>query len=64
MFEQDGSIVCHLHRRQQDTPAHYGMLICDLVRHVARAFKVSEGAVREWVDKERDHPMTDITQTS
>jgi hypothetical protein len=39
-------------------------LIADLVRHVARAFKVSEGDVWKWVDKERGHPTTAITNPS
>jgi hypothetical protein len=42
----------------------YGLLIADLVRHVARAFKVGEDAVWEWVDKERGHPTTPITNPS
>ena len=47
-------------------PTHetYGLLIADLVRHVARAFKVGEEAVWEWVDKERGHPTTPITNPS
>jgi hypothetical protein len=42
------------------THATYALVICDLVRHVARAFQVDEGAVWKWVDKERQHPTTDI----
>jgi hypothetical protein len=34
------------------------MLIADIVRHIARAFKVREDEVWEWVDKERHHPTT------
>jgi hypothetical protein len=36
--------------------AVYGILICDLVRHVANAFEVNESAVWEWVDQERNRP--------
>jgi hypothetical protein len=64
MFEQDGSIVCHLHPRPDDNYRGYGLLICDLVRHVANAFKVDEDDVWEWVLKERRHPTTKITQPS
>lgn len=64
MFEQDGSIVCHLHPRPDDSHRGYGLLICDLVRHVAGAFKIDEDDVWEWVDKERHHPTTKITQPS
>lgn len=42
----------------------YGLLICDLVRHVARAFKVGEDDVWLWVDAERNEPTTDIIQHS
>jgi hypothetical protein len=39
----------------------YGLLICDLVRHAARAFNVPEAAVWEWVDRERAAPTSGIT---
>ena len=64
MFEQDGNVVCHIHPRQQDSHSEYGLLICDLVRHVANAFKVDEEDVWEWVDKERHHHTTDIRTPS
>ncbi len=64
MFEQDGNIVCHLHPRPTDSYRGYGLLICDLVRHVAGAFKVDEDDVWEWVDKERHHHTTEITRPS
>jgi hypothetical protein len=65
MFEADGEIVCHLHpSRKASSHEHYGLLICDLVRHVARAFKVVEADVWEWVDKERRNPTTRITTAS
>jgi hypothetical protein len=40
------------------------LLVCDLVRHVARAFKIEENDVWEWVDKERRNPTTEITNPS
>ena len=65
MFEADGEVVCHIHpSRTASSHEHYGLLICDLVRHVARAFKVDEAAVWEWVDKERHSPTTGVTTAS
>ena len=39
---------------------HFGSVICDSVRHIAKAFDVSEDDVWEWVEKERAHPTTEI----
>lgn len=64
MFEQDQKIVCHIHPRKTDNYKGYGLLICDLVRHIANAFHAEEDDVWEWVDKERNHHTTDITQAS
>ena len=63
--DERGEVICHIHPSEH-CPTHetYGLLIADLVRHVARAFKVNEGAVWEWVDKERGHPATPITNPS
>lgn len=58
--EPDGSVVCHIHPDEEITYEHYGLMICDLVRHVSRAFKVDEAAVWTWVDKERHAPTTVI----
>jgi hypothetical protein len=65
MFETPDGVICHLYPSETaNSHRHYGMLVCDLVRHVARAFEVEEQDVWEWVDKERDHPTTDITRPS
>ena len=66
MFEApDGNVICHIQPSQRaKSHQHFGLLICDLVRHVARAFKVKEADVWEWVDKERHRPTTDITRPS
>lgn len=66
MFEDGaGSIKCHLYPSKGcASHSRYGMLICDLVRHVARAFEVAEEDVWEHVDKERHHPTTEITELS
>lgn len=39
---------------------HYGLIICDLVRHVAKAFGVNEEFVWSWVERERRNPTTDL----
>ena len=65
MFETEGEIVCHIHpSKTASSHQHYGILICDLVRHVARAFEVEERDVWEWVDKERRRPTSEIKRPS
>ena len=64
IFQQHGNVVCNIHPAPGLDHTHYGLVICDLVRHVARAFKVGEDEVWKWVDKERRRPTTDITQPS
>jgi hypothetical protein len=60
----DGKVTTHIHPADGITYKHYGLLVCDLVRHVARAFRVDEDAVWSWVKKERHNPTTDITRPS
>lgn len=60
MFESEDGVTCHLYPPKGFTYEHYGLLVCDLVRHVARAFNVSEEDVWRWVDKERYNPTTDV----
>lgn len=57
VFENDGKIQTHLYPGERNYK-QYGILIADIVRHVANAFKVDENDVWEWVDKERDHPTS------
>jgi len=64
MFQQDGQLICNIHPAKGIDHRHYGVIICDLVRHVARAFKVEEAEVWEWVDKERQSPTSDIVRPS
>jgi hypothetical protein len=65
MFEADGEVVCHIHpSKTASSHQHYGLLVCDLVRHVARAFKVEEESVWQWVDKERARPTGEIGNPS
>jgi hypothetical protein len=54
VFDQDGQVQTHLHTDGR-THEQYGILIADLVRHVANAFSVREAEVWKWVDKERYH---------
>ncbi len=58
----DGKMVTAIHAAEGDTYKCYGTMICDIVRHVARAFEVPEEAVWEWVDKERDHQTSNIEE--
>lgn len=60
----DTGVRCAIHPTPEDRYEHYGMLICDAVRHVACAYHVRERDVWRWVDKERKHPTTDITNPS
>src|SRR5262245_59031352 len=65
MFENDdGTTTCHIHPRKGYDHLAYGLLICDMVRNIADAFKVDENDVWEWVDKERHHHTTDIMHPS
>jgi len=65
MFKaDDGNVVCHLHPPDDYDHRHYGLLVCDLVRHIANAFKVDEDGVWEWVDKERHRHTTGIVRPS
>ncbi len=65
MFEdQDGMVVCHIHPNEDYDHESYGLIICDLVRHVAGSFKVEEEDIWNWVDKERRNPTSNITQAS
>jgi hypothetical protein len=57
--DDDGKVLCHLYPDEMDH-RHYGLLVCDLVRHVAAAFKVAEKDVWDWVDKERNRPTTEL----
>jgi hypothetical protein len=65
MLEAGGAVVCQIFpNARAASHREYGLLICDLVRHVARAFEVEEDDVWEWVHKERRHPTTVIDRPS
>ena len=38
----------------------FGLVIADIIRHVARAYGVTEEAVIEWINKEMKNPTTKI----
>jgi hypothetical protein len=62
VYEQDGveGMTCVLHPPKDYDHRMYGLVICDIVRHVANAFNVHENDVWEWVDRERENPTTKI----
>jgi hypothetical protein len=64
MFEHESKILCHLYPRENDTYEHYGLLICDLIRHTAKCFHVNEDNVFEWVEREMNFPTTTIDQVN
>lgn len=67
MFKPEGSekIITHLYRGPENMGYEgFGLLICDLVRHVAGAFEVDEDDVWEWIEKERLNPTTDLSRPS
>jgi len=62
--EPGGNVVTHIHRAPDLGHESFGLLVCDLVRHIANAFAVGEADVWNWVDKERRRPTTGITRPS
>jgi hypothetical protein len=65
MFKDDeDTIITHIHPPEDYTPEDYGLLICDLVRHLAKALKIEEDDIWEWVDKEREHPTSTLSSPS
>ena len=59
VFEQNGQITTHLYPDKYSYDA-YGLIITDVVRHIADMFDVHENKVWEWVDKERNKPTTQL----
>ncbi len=62
MFKENedvnGNVLCHLYPPDGFGYEAYGLLVCDLVRHIASAFNVEEDDVWEWVDQERSRPTS------
>lgn len=61
MFENDGAVQTRLYPGEHGFEED-GLLIADLVRHVANAFQVPENDVWEWVDKERYNSTSPATE--
>jgi hypothetical protein len=57
----DNKLTTQLHFPEGWGHEHYGLIVCDLVRHIANYFRVEEDAVWEWVDRERHHHTGDVT---
>jgi hypothetical protein len=66
VYQQNGEddLTYRFHAQPGYGHEHYGIMICDLVRHIAASFKVDEERVWEWVDKERFQPTDEIRQVS
>ena len=60
----DKTITTQIHHGLDDRYEGYGLIVCDLVRHIARAFDVTEEEVWNWVDRERHHHTTEIREPS
>jgi hypothetical protein len=61
LFNMSTDGICHIYTNNNyDHHGYFGLAICDLVRHVAKAFSVSEEKVWYWVDKERTNPTAPI----
>lgn len=60
LFGKDGKLICHIHPRPKDTYKDYSLMICDIVRHLANAFKVDVSQMWDLIDKERENPTTAI----
>lgn len=68
MIVNPALIVLHRHDRmetrlypQDMTCEQYGIVIADVVRHVARAYSVSEDQVWTSVERERQHPTSPVS---
>lgn len=56
----DGKMITGLHPPESADYEQYGLLIADVIRHVARMYDVDEFDVFRWVEKEIDKPTTKI----
>ena len=53
-------MVCRLHGPPDADYGQFGIVIADVIRHVAKKFDVDEADVLEWVHKEMDEPTSEI----
>jgi hypothetical protein len=61
---QTNNIVCHIHPPEGWGTSHYGLLVCDFVRHLSRCLGCDEDEIWEWVERERRHPTSEIREPS
>ena len=66
MFEDDKhNVVCALYPSEHvNCHEAYGLIVCDLVRHIAVKFDVHEDSVWQWVMAERNKPTTTLRTLS
>lgn len=61
VYEEDnGNTATILHPTEEITPAHYGLLLADCLRHVARMYDCSEDKVWKYLKKEYNNPTSSI----
>lgn len=62
--EPGGNVVTHIHPPPDLNHEAFGILVCDLVRHIANAYQLRDDEVWRWVDKERRRPTSAIYRPS
>ncbi len=62
VFSREGELETDILHKPGDRYATFGIMVADIVRHIANAFKVEEKFVWLWVDKERYKPTSPITE--
>ena len=60
IYQSGGMLQTHINAGSDMTPQKYGLIVADLIRHVGRAYRVSEDDVFAFVKKEMDKPTTPI----
>ncbi len=53
---EEGGLTCAIHPDENYKPSVYGVIVNDLVQHIANCFGVREAEVWKWIDDERFHP--------
>ena len=56
MYADGERVACRIHPDPAMDHRHYGLLVADLVRHIAGAYGVDEDEVWEFIDRERRAP--------
>jgi hypothetical protein len=60
VFKADGKTVTRLHPPADYSHEIYGILVADIIRHIANWFQVEPKDILEWTVKELESPTTDI----